>query len=134
MVPQPILLGYVLLTWVIALLNAGFPEEFFYRILLQTRLERLLGRWNALAVASLLFGLMHLPSRFVFYWLGATRQPVIDFVLALAGVVSFQGMFGFLLGYLWMRYRNAWMNVLLHTAFDSLPITALAVMAVITVR
>lgn len=44
------------------LLLAGFTEEFFFRGFLQTRLERLTGtRWGAVLVASVLFGVYHLP-------------------------------------------------------------------------
>jgi membrane protease YdiL (CAAX protease family) len=104
---------------------AGFTEEFFYRVLLQTRLEALVGRWNGIAIASLFFGLLHLPSRFTFVWLGHTGNPLLDLVLALSEVFAAQVTFGFFAGYLWARYRNAWINVLLHLIFDAIPLVLL---------
>lgn len=114
--------GLVLLMWLIALFGAGFPEEYFYRVLLQTRLELLLGRWNGLALATLLFGLLHLPSRYPFEWLGKTPggSPLFELVLAFAAILLVQTAIGFFLGFMWMRYRNAWAQVLLHTAIDAL--------------
>lgn len=114
--------GMVLLMWLIALFGAGFPEEYFYRVLLQTRLERLIGRWNGLALATLLFGLLHLPSRYLFEWLGKTPggSPLHELVLAFAAIILVQTAIGFFLGFMWMRYRNAWAQVLLHTAIDAL--------------
>jgi membrane protease YdiL (CAAX protease family) len=36
-----------------------------------------------------------------------------------------KGISGFAWGYLWSRYRNLWINVLLHTFVDSLPLVLL---------
>ncbi len=126
--------GIVLVVLAITFFGAGFPEEFFYRVLLQTRLELLLGRWNSLTVAVFLFTLLHLPSRFLFIWLGKSGSPAFDFVLALAGIISSQGVLGFFLGYMWMRYRNAWMNMFLHTTLDALTFTAIAAGVPLTIR
>jgi uncharacterized protein len=104
----------------IAFFGAGFPEEFFYRILLQTRLEAVLGRWNGLAVTSVLFGLLHFPSRLAFIYLGATGSIPGDALLTLAAVITGQGVAGIFLGYLWLRYRNAWLNMAAHTLYDGL--------------
>jgi membrane protease YdiL (CAAX protease family) len=105
--------------------SAGFTEEMFYRVLLQTRLERLLGRWNAIAASALLFGLFHLPSRLAFVWLGTTGSLGWDMVQALAGVVTGQVLLGMMAGYMWTRFRNAWWNVAAHTMMDFLAFVAL---------
>lgn len=48
------------------LVLAGFTEEFFFRGFLQTRLEPLVrSRWLAVLVASLLFGVYHLPYAYL---------------------------------------------------------------------
>jgi membrane protease YdiL (CAAX protease family) len=126
--------GVVLAVWLVAFFGAGFPEEFFYRVLLQTRLELLWGRWNGLAVAALLFGLLHVPSRFALVYLGTTSSPGLDFAVTLAFVLTGQTAIGILLGYMWMRYRNAWVNVLLHTAYDALTFTAVVAGLITNVR
>jgi len=45
------------------LFMAGIPEEFVYREILQTRLERLFGRMIANTITALLFTAWHLPTR-----------------------------------------------------------------------
>ena len=102
----------------VAVIHAGFSEEAFYRILLQTRLELLLGTRSGIAVSSLLFGLRHLPSRFAFVWLLSARSPLAGLALALMAVLCDQVVTGYLFGYMWMRYRNAWVNMAAHTLLD----------------
>jgi membrane protease YdiL (CAAX protease family) len=54
------------LAFVLMLLTAGFTEEFFFRGFLQTRLESLTrSRWLGLLLASVLFGLYHLPYAYL---------------------------------------------------------------------
>jgi uncharacterized protein len=84
-------------------LTAGFGEELFYRRLLQTRLEALLGPGPGIAVASLAFGLMHLGSH-------GTGDPLLD----PARVIALQGIFGLFMGMLWWRYRNFLLIVIAH--------------------
>lgn len=45
--------------WVFTFIFVALPEELFFRGLTQNLLERRLGRWGALIVASVLFGLSH---------------------------------------------------------------------------
>lgn len=105
--------------------SAGLGEEMFYRVLLQTRLERVLGRWNAIAAGALLFGLFHLPSRLTFVWLGSSGSPGWDMTQALAAVVTSQVLLGVIDGYMWARFRNAWWNVGAHVIKDFLAFVAL---------
>ena len=110
--------GLLTALFLLAVIHAGFPEEAFYRVLLQTRLELLLGTRSGIAVSSLLFGLRHLPSRFAFVWFVSTRSPLAGLGLALMAVLCDQVVTGYLFGYMWMRYRNAWVNMAAHTLFD----------------
>lgn len=111
----------ILVLWALAFFAAGWTEEYLYRVLLQTRLEIMIGRWNGWAVATLLFGIFHLPSRYIFEWLHQTGTgSLIEFVLALSAIVLQQTIVGGIFGYAWMRFRNAWALVLLHTGIDAL--------------
>lgn len=83
--------------------TASIGEEVFYRVWLQTRLEALLGRWGGIAVATLVFALMHVGTR-------QGQGPVVEVAAALV----VQGSFGLTVGYLWSRYRNAWLTVAVH--------------------
>lgn len=123
----PFLLAFSLLS---NLITAGLAEEVFYRGLLQTRLEFLLGRWGGIFVASLFFAAMHLPARYAQVWQGQTGSATLDLALALAAVVAFQGAFGLFAGYLWSRYKNLAVNVLMHTALNVVPVFVIAAGAI----
>ncbi|GIG40681.1 CPBP family intramembrane glutamic endopeptidase [Cellulomonas phragmiteti] len=85
-------------------LTAGVGEELLYRVWLQTRLEALLGRWGGIAVAGLLFALLHVGARH-------GQGPLVE----VAGAVVVQGLtLGVVAGYLWSRYRNVALTVALH--------------------
>ncbi|WP_342775101.1 CPBP family intramembrane glutamic endopeptidase [Nonomuraea diastatica] len=88
----------------ITLLTASVLEEFFYRAWLQTRLEALYGRWPAILASALLFAAMHVSH---------INPEAIG--VGIASVVAAQGMFGLMQGYLWARYRNIWVIILIHT-------------------
>ncbi|MBP2476364.1 membrane protease YdiL (CAAX protease family) [Crossiella equi] len=103
--PVELLVGVVLV-----FLTASVGEELFYRYLLQTRLEARLGRWPGILASSLLFPLMHLP----------TRLLVFDLATGVAAVVVVQGTFGLVMGYLWSRYRNFWALVAVHAGVNHL--------------
>ncbi|MFC7330144.1 CPBP family intramembrane glutamic endopeptidase [Marinactinospora rubrisoli] len=88
----------------LALGTAALLEEVFFRALLQTRLERLMGRWPGIVTAAGVYALASL--------VGTNPYPTWETDLAMAIVV--QGVAGVLYGYLWARYRNLWLNFLLH--------------------
>ena len=55
--------GQAVLTWVEIFVFVAVPEELFFRAWVQNLLERRVGRWTALVIASILFGLSHLNKR-----------------------------------------------------------------------
>ncbi|HYM76222.1 MAG TPA: CPBP family intramembrane glutamic endopeptidase [Candidatus Dormibacteraeota bacterium] len=59
-VPQ---VGKSLLTWLGIFVFVAVPEELFFRAWVQNFLERRMGRWPALMIASVLFGLSHFNKR-----------------------------------------------------------------------
>lgn len=54
-------------TWLFTFCFIAVPEELFFRGWLQNLLERRLGRWPALLVAAVLFGLAHFNKRTAFF-------------------------------------------------------------------
>jgi uncharacterized protein len=56
-------LGTAILRWVEIFFFVAIPEELFFRSWVQNLLERRLGRYAALVVASILFGLSHFNKR-----------------------------------------------------------------------
>lgn len=94
-------------------LTAGVGEELFYRRWLQSHLEATLGPWPGIALASLLFALMHLAS-----------HGTGDLVLDSARAIVSQGSFGLLMGILWWRYRNLLLVIVAHVIVNGWAVAA----------
>ena len=94
--------------------TASVLEEIFYRVILQTRLEALWGRWPAITASTLLFAVMHVHRY------GDGRF----FDITLLILVSNGGL-GLFAGYLWSRYRNVWAILLVHGAINALALLPL---------
>ncbi|MFJ4651666.1 lysostaphin resistance A-like protein [Nocardia sp. NPDC088792] len=109
-IPDPV-------TIVVGFLVNAVLEEIFYRFWLQTRLESRYGRWPAIVVTSLLFAAWH-----------SAIQGVDGLGVDLAAVVLNVGVTGLFLGYLWSRYRNPWLQVIVH-GFINAPIAMFVAMA-----
>jgi membrane protease YdiL (CAAX protease family) len=101
-------------------LTANVGEELFYRVLLQSRLEALLGRWPGIVAGALLFALLHLATH------GQGGSPWSGLPLTLGAIVAFQGTFGLFVGYLWARYRNVWAQIAAHSIINTLPLLFLS--------
>jgi membrane protease YdiL (CAAX protease family) len=105
------------LSFLLALCTAGFVEEFFFRGILPSRLAHFLGsELRALLIASLLFGLFHLPM----YFFSSYESTQGNIVWAFSSVITEQAVAGVLLGILWKRTHNLVAPVLLHAFFDAL--------------
>lgn len=102
------------------LLMTGITEEVLFRGYLQTRMERLTGsRWWGLVIASVLFGVYHLPYAYLnpqwpshgdwsAAWLASLGQGI-------PGGLILGGLF------LYAR-RNLYLPILLHAGVDLLPV------------
>lgn len=113
--PDDVGLAFLVVAALLTFLTANVLEELFYRVLLQTRLEALLGRWAAILLGALLFALLHLPSQL-------DGGDAGDLPVALGVVIVYQGLFGIFVGYLWARHRNIWTLIAAHTAVNTLPL------------
>jgi len=107
------------LVLIILFLTAGFTEEVFFRGVLQTRLERLLGSTvGAIGVTSVLFSVYHIPYTYLNpNWpsagnLGAAVQAA--FVNGTLG--------GVVLGILYVRTKhNLVSTIIVHSLINSIP-------------
>jgi len=92
--------------------DAGLPEEFLFRVFLQTRLEAILHRplW-ALWIASFIFGLTHIPIDL--------HGSFSHWPEALLTAFTFQMSAGIALGYAYMRTRNLLPLSVVHMFIDS---------------
>ncbi len=122
-VPKSVLLYGLPLTVVWLALEAGVVEEFFFRVLLQTRLSAVLkSELGAIVVMSLIFGLAHAPGLYV--RTGITQEglpPHPSLFLAVGYSIVITSVAGFFLGVLWARTRNFAVVVVAHAVGDLLP-------------
>jgi membrane protease YdiL (CAAX protease family) len=111
------------LTWVWVSLEAGVVEEFFFRVLLQTRISAVLkSELAAVVLTSLAFGLMHAPG--LYLRTNLTQEglpPHPSLLMAIGYSIVITSSAGFLFGVLWARTRNLAVIVVAHGMADLLP-------------
>ena len=122
-VPASVLWYGVPLTFVWLSLEAGVVEEFFFRVLLQTRLAAVLqSELGAIVLMSVIFGLAHAPG--LYLRTGLTQEglaPHPSLLMAIGYSIVITSVAGFFLGVLWARTRNFAVVVVVHAMGDLLP-------------
>lgn len=104
-------------------LEAGVVEEFFFRVLLQTRLSAVLKSETAgIVLMSVIFGLAHAPGLYLRTNLTHEGLPAHPSLLMAVGYsIVITSVAGFFLGVLWARTRNFALVVVVHAFGDLLP-------------
>jgi len=120
--PLTLIVGAPLI-YLFLLLEVGLVEEFFFRVLLQSRLAAWLkSEVGGIVGMALLFGLMHAPG---LYYRSATTQEALglhpSWLMAIGYSVVITSVTGFFLGVLWMRTRNLPLLMAIHAAGDLVP-------------
>ena len=87
------------------LLIIAIVEEFVFRGFFQNQFEKVLPKWQSLAMASILFGLMHLPIAILVY--------EMEGLLLVYSLIEWMGM-GMILGYAYQISRNIWVCIFWH--------------------
>lgn len=108
--------GFLVAAMLFTFVTASVTEELFYRVLLQTRIEALLGRWPGIIASALLFTAMHVH-----------RIGDGPLWLVLLVILAWNGGFGLFVGYLWSRYRNVWAIIAAHTAVNALALVPILI-------
>jgi len=124
-VPGDTLLFGMPLVFLWLVLEVGVVEEFFFRVLLQTRLAAAVrSELGGIVLASLLFGLVHAPG--LYLRTGATQEGLSahpSLWMAIGYSIVITSVAGFFFGVLWSRTRNFLLLILVHAAADLLPNT-----------
>ena len=104
-------------------LEAGVVEEFFFRVLLQSRLSAVVkSELGGIVLMSLLFGLAHAPGLYLRTGLTQEGLPAHpSLVMAVGYSIVITSVAGFFLGVLWARTRNFAVVVVVHAIGDLLP-------------
>ena len=87
------------------LLIVAVVEEFVFRGFFQNRFEKVLPKWQSLALASILFALMHLPIAIIVYDL--------EGLWLIYSLIEWIG-FGMIIGYAYQISRNIWVPIFWH--------------------
>lgn len=110
------MLPRVLWAFIYFVFKSGLPEEFFFRTYLQEHLNAVLkSRWSGLALAALIFGLLHM-----LHW----KLKGAPFLTAFAYAALGQMSVGLLFCLLWERLRSLIPVVLLHGWLNAVAITS----------
>lgn len=121
--PLGTLIGAIVFSFAWLALEAGLVEEYFFRRLLQTRLETLTrSRAGGIVITAVLFGLVHAPGLYLrpsHTGEDFAGPPSLLFAIGYAIVVlSPTGLF---LSLIWSRTRNLASLVGIHAAVDLIP-------------
>jgi CAAX protease family protein len=104
-------------------LEVGLVEEFFFRVLLQSRLAAWTKSETAgVVLMALLFGLAHAPG--LYLRTGQTQESLgahPSLLAAVAYSVVYTSVAGLFLGVLWARTRNLILLIAVHAAGDLVP-------------
>jgi CAAX protease family protein len=124
-VPGDTLLFGMPLVFLWLALEVGVVEEFFFRVLLQSRLSAAMrSELGGIVVMALLFGLVHAPGLYLRTSVtqeGLSGHPSLWMAIGYSIVIT--SVAGFFLGVLWARTRNFLVLILVHAAADLLPNT-----------
>ncbi|HSE41343.1 MAG TPA: CPBP family intramembrane glutamic endopeptidase [Acidobacteriota bacterium] len=115
-------IGRITIGALMALMTAGFPEEFVYRGIIQTRLEIVVGRFLAIITTLILFVAWHLPTRYLLAQ-GIEGQAG-NWTSVLIGTGIPVAIIGLIFGWAWDRFRNLPALIAAHWAIDLLPTVA----------
>ncbi len=104
-------------------LDAGVVEEFFFRVLIQSRLAALLkSELAGIVVMAVIFGLAHAPG--LYLRPAAMQENLIgppSLLNAAAYTIVYTSAAGIFLGVLWARTHNFLLVVFVHAATDLVP-------------
>lgn len=108
--PEPSLTLYGML---VAFTVIALCEEIFFRGMMQTRLEIILGRWGGIVMTSVVFALVY---ALIQPYDAVSQLPGHDLVHDTGLALFTYGPASLLYGYLWACFRNTWVNLLMRVA------------------
>jgi membrane protease YdiL (CAAX protease family) len=94
--------------------NNAFLEEFYYRSVIQSLLERAAGQRKAILWGGILFGLAHIT-------LDVSALMATEGVVAVLSALLLQTMAGWMFGIIYIKTRTLWPGVLCHYLANWLP-------------
>ncbi|MGW8530096.1 MULTISPECIES: CPBP family intramembrane glutamic endopeptidase [Nocardiopsidaceae] len=102
--------SFPLVGFVLAFAFVAVCEEIFFRGMVQTRLEILMGRWGGILATSVVFALTYAVIQ---PYDAVSQLTGVDFVYDTGLSLLTYATAGAFYGYLWACFRNTWLNVLM---------------------
>jgi uncharacterized protein len=102
--------SFPLAGFVLAFAVVAVCEEIFFRGMVQTRLEILMGRWGGILATSVVFALTYAVIQ---PYDAVSQLTGVDFVYDTGLSLLTYATAGAFYGYLWACFRNTWLNVLM---------------------
>lgn len=103
---------YILSIFIHNLFQNGISEEFLWRGLLLTRMRKFIGNDWANLLQAVLFGAWHFHYDY--------RSTHGHLVYAICAMFASQVVFGYVMGWLFLKMRNLTVPALFHAAFDTI--------------
>lgn len=103
----------VIISVPILLLGAAIPEEFMWRVILQTEFTQYRGTTTGILISTLLFGLAHTPTNYLIY-IWYYGDVVLSLSYAFLNSILFQTQVGLILAVAWQKSNNLLLPVSLH--------------------
>jgi uncharacterized protein len=94
---------------IFALWQPAFIEEFFFRGIIQGKLERVVGQNKAWIYGGILFGLIHIPVNYF-----VADMDLVSGIFQLIGQITG----GWIFGILYMKTRSLWPGIFVHLITD----------------
>lgn len=103
-------------------LEAGLVEEFFFRVIIQSKISAITRSGRAAVTwSAIIFGVVHAPGLYV---RGAHSEGIshqLPLLYWICFSIAYMSVAGFFLGVIWQRTKNILLLIALHAIFDLVP-------------
>lgn len=105
-----------IIAFVMAFILVGIPEEFFFRVILQTRIEKLFNNAiDGVIISSIIFAIYHIPYRL----LQNNSLTYGSLINTIFSVIAQQFLVGLFLGLVWRKTKNIYGIAIIHSCYNA---------------
>lgn len=105
-----------IIAFVMTFILAGIPEEFFFRVILQTRIEKLFNNAiDGIIISSIIFAIYHIPYRL----LQNNSLTYGSLTNTIFSIVTQQFLIGLFLSIVWRKTRNIYGIAIIHSCYNA---------------
>lgn len=105
-----------IIAFVMTFILADIPEEFFFRVILQTRIEKLFNNAiDGIIISSIIFAIYHIPYRL----LQNNSLTYGSLTNTIFSIVTQQFLIGLFLSIVWRKTRNIYGIAIIHSCYNA---------------